>query len=341
MRGIVKTLEIRTSPHILSGYSVDAIMFNVVLALLPAAAFAVYAFGIAALLTLFVAVGSCVATEHWVSKRSAGRSTIGDWSVVITGLLFGLTLPPGLPLWMTALGGVVCVALGKAAFGGLGQNPFNPALVGRAILQAAFPVSMTSWLDGVGPGRFSSLPSSTLTFPFASPVYDAVSGATPLAAWKFDHTTTSTWNLAMGLTNGSAGETSALLIGIGGAYLIARNMMNWRIPAAVLGAAAALSAALHFYNPAQYASPVLMLFSGGLMLGAAFMASDMVGSPMTNLGCWIYGAFIGTIVIVIRAWGAMPEGVMYAILLGNAISPQIDRLIQPRIYGARARETAA
>lgn len=341
MSGFVKTLEIRTSPHILSGYAVDTIMFNVVLALLPAALFAVYAFGLAALLTLTVAVASCVAVEHWVSKRSGGRSTVGDWSIVITGLLFGLTLPPSLPLWMTALGGAVCVLLGKAVFGGLGQNPFNPALVGRATLQAAFPVSMTSWLDGFTAGRFADLPSSTLTFPLAGPVYDAVSGATPLAAWKFDKAATETRDLLFGMTSGSAGETSALLIALGGAYLIARNMMNWRIPAAVLGAAFALSAALNWIDPSDFASPLLMLFSGGLMLGAVFMASDMVGSPMTHLGCWIYGVFIGVLAIVIRTWGAMPEGVMYAILLGNALSPQIDRVLQPRVYGTRPKEEAA
>ncbi len=341
MTGVSKTLEIRTSPHILSGYSVGSIMFNVVLALVPVALFAVYAFGLAALLTLTVAVASCVMTEHWTSKRSSGRSTVGDWSVTITGLLYGLTLPPSLPLWMTALGGVICVVLGKVVFGGLGQNPFNPALVGRATLQAAFPVSMTSWLDGFGAGRFESLPSSTLAFPFTKPLYDAVSGATPLALWKFEHVATGTQNLVMGMTSGSVGETSGLLILIGGSYLITRNMMNWRIPAAVLGAAFALSATLHFLNPEEYASPALMLFSGGLMLGATFMASDMVGSPMTNLGCWIYGAFIGLTAIVIRTWGAMPEGVMYAILLGNAISPQIDRVIQPRVYGTRPKETTA
>ena len=341
MTSFSKTLEIRTSPHILSGDSVDAIMFNVVLALVPAAAFAVYAFGLAALLTLTVAVGSCVATEHWASKRSGGQSTVGDWSITITGLLYGLTLPPSLPLWMTALGGVICVMLGKAVFGGLGQNPFNPALVGRATLQAAFPVSMTSWLDGFGDGRFISLPSSTLAFPFARPSYDAISGATPLAAWKFDRLATDAQDLVMGMTSGSTGETSGLLILLGGAYLIARKMMNWRIPAAVLGAAFVLSATLNALDPAEYASPMLMLFSGGLMLGATFMASDMVGSPMTNPGCWIYGAFIGLTAIVIRTWGAMPEGVMYAILLGNALSPQIDRIIQPRVYGSRPKEKAA
>ncbi len=341
MNGLSKTLEIRTSPHILSGYSVDTIMFNVVLALAPAAVFAVYAFGLAALLTLAVAVGSCVGTEHWVSKRTGGRSTVGDWSATITGLLYGLTLPPGLPLWMTAMGGAICILLGKAVFGGLGQNPFNPALVGRATLQAAFPVSMTSWLDSFSDGRFTSLPSSTLAFPFAKPLYDGVSAATPLAAWKFDRIAIDTRELAMGMTSGSTGETSALLILIGGGYLIARNMMSWRIPAAVLGAAFALSLTLHWLNPKEYASPMLMLFSGGLMLGAMFMASDMVGSPMTNLGCVIYGAFIGVIAIVIRTWGAMPEGVMYAILLGNALSPQIDRLLQPRVYGTRAKEQTA
>lgn len=338
MSSFAKTLEIRTSPHILSGHAVDTIMFNVVLALVPAAAFAVYAFGLAALLTLTVAVGSCVAVEHWVSKRSS----VGDWSIVITGLLYGLTLPPGLPLWMTALGGAICVLLGKAVFGGLGQNLFNPALVGRATLQAAFPVSMTSWLEGFTADRFASLPSSTLAFPLSRPVYDAVSGATPLALWKFDRVATGTQKLVMGMTNGSAGETSSVLILVGGLYLIARNMMNWRIPAAMLGAAFALSTTAHFANPKEYASPMLMLFSGGLMLGAMFMASDMVGSPVTNRGCWIYGVFIGLTAIVIRTWGAMPEGVMYAILLGNAISPQIDRLIQPRVYGTGvAKESTA
>jgi electron transport complex protein RnfD len=295
--------------------------------------FAVYAFGLAAAATLTVAVLTCVVVEHGLSRRGVGGSTVGDWSVVITGLLFGLTLPPGLPLWMTAVGAAICVALGKAVFGGLGQNPFNPALVGRATLQAAFPVSMTSWVDGFSDGRFASLPSSTLAFPFAKPAYDAVSGATPLALWKFDHQATAAQELALGMTSGSTGETCGLLILLGGLYLIARNMMNWRIPAAILGAAFALSTALNQWSVDDHAAPLATLFSGGLMLGALFMASDMVGSPMTNLGCWIYGALIGVTTVVIRTWGAMPEGVMYAVLLGNAVSPQIDRLIQPRVYG--------
>jgi electron transport complex protein RnfD len=327
------TLEIRTSPHILSGHSVDTIMFNVVLALLPVAAFAVFAFGAAAALALGVAVASCLVCEELACRLGGRESTLGDWSVVITGLLYGLTLPPGLPLWMVAVGGFVAVGLGKVLFGGLGMNPFNPALVGRAFLQAAFPVAMTSWTPAFAAGRFVSLPASTLTAPFTRPLYDGLSGATPLALFKFEGLPTDPADLALGLVGGSIGETCGLLILLGGGYLIARNMMNWRIPAALLGSVVVLSAGLHTALPAVCPSPLVMLFSGGLLLGALFMATDMVASPMTALGCWIYGALIGFLVVVIRAWGGMPEGVMYAILLGNAVSPHIDRWIQPRVYG--------
>ena len=144
--------------------------------------------------------------------------------------------------------------------------------------------------------------------------------------------------LAMGFVSGSAGETSSALILLGGAYLVARNMMNWRIPAGIFLAVAVLSGILHWSDPQSYASPIFMLFSGGLMLGAVFMATDMVASPMTSLGCYLYGALIGILVVVIRVWGGMPEGVMYAILLGNAVSPHIDRLIQPSVYGTARRE---
>jgi electron transport complex protein RnfD len=335
-----KTLEIRTSPHILSGYSVDSIMFNVVLALLPVTAFAVFAFGLAGLLTLSVALASCVLTEHVICRATGKPSTIGDWSVTITGLLYGLTLPPSLPLWMVAVGGVICVGMGKALFGGLGYNTFNPALVGRAVLQAAFPVAMTTWLPAFAQGRFGSLPASTLTLPFTRPLVDAVTTATPLARWKFGGEATPIGDLAMGFVDGSAGETSSVLILVGGAYLVARNMMNWRIPFAILAAVFVFSGALNLADPARYASPVFMIFSGGLMLGAVFMASDMVGSPMTSLGCYLYGALIGVVTVVIRVWGGLPEGVMYAILLGNAFTPHIDRWIRPRVYGTGRKEAA-
>jgi electron transport complex protein RnfD len=333
MSKLAKTLEIRTSPHIVSGHSVDTIMFNVVLALVPAVLFALWIFGLTAIFTLGTALVSCLLTE-WVACRIAGtESTLGDWSATITGLLYGMTLPPGLPLWMVAVGGIVGVGLGKSLFGGLGFNTFNPALIGRAFLQAAFPVAMTSWVPGMQPDRFAALPKSTLTPPFTQPVYDVITSATPLAAWKFDRGVTDAADLAMGFVSGSLGETSAVLILLGGLYLIARNMMNWRIPVAIFAAVAAFSGILHLVNPEVYASPQFMLLSGGLMLGAMFMATDMVGSPMTSLGCVIYGIVIGVMVVVIRTWGGMPEGVMYAILMGNAVSPLIDGVIKPKVYG--------
>jgi electron transport complex protein RnfD len=307
---------------------------------LPITAFAVFAFGLAGLLTLSMALASCVLTEHLICRAAGKPTTIGDWSVTITGLLYGLTLPPNLPLWMVAVGGVICVAMGKALFGGLGYNTFNPALVGRAVLQAAFPVAMTSWIPGFGAGRFSSLPLSTLTLPFTEPEYDAITSATPLALWKFSREATDAADLALGFISGSAGETSAVLILLGGIYLIARNMMNWRIPVAIFGAVIVFSGALHLLDPARYASPVFMLFSGGLMLGAMFMATDMVGSPMTSRGCYLYGALIGLVTVVIRTWGGLPEGVMYAILLGNAVTPHLDRWTRPTVYGARGKEAA-
>jgi electron transport complex protein RnfD len=337
MSAVAKTLEIRTAPHVLSGHSVDTIMFNVVLALLPATAFAVYAFGLAAALTLGIAVAACVLTEHACCRLAGRATTLGDWSVVITGLLYGLTLPPGLPLWMNALGGSVAVALGKELFGGLGYNPFNPALVGRAVLQAAFPVAMTSWLPPFTADRFAALPPSTLTPPFTTPLYDAVTAATPLARWKFDHLLTDTGDLAMGFVGGSTGETSAVLILLGGIYLAARNMMSWRIPLAIVVSVAAISGLLHHLDPQTYAPAAFHIFSGGLMLGAVFMATDMVASPMTAPGAWLYGALIGVLTLVIRIWGGMPEGVMYAILLANAVSPIVDRVIRPRPFGGAAR----
>jgi electron transport complex protein RnfD len=335
-----KILEIHTSPHIATGASVDTIMRHVVYALLPVCAFAVYVFGLTALVTLTAATLSCVLAEHLFCRWRGDTSTLGDWSVTVTGVLYGLTLPPGLPVWMVILGGFIAVGVGKFLFGGLGYNAFNPALVGRAFLQAAFPVAMTTWYPSLGTARFTMLPSSTFAFPFATPTYDSISGATPLAAMKFDGDITAATDLVMGLTSGSTGETSSLLIIVGGIYLVARNMMNWRIPVGVLATVFALSGALHLLDPGSYPSPVFMLFAGGLMLGAVFMCTDMVASPMTGLGCVLYGVLIGALVVVIRLWGGMPEGVMYAILLANAVSPHIDNLVRPRVYGTGERKTS-
>ncbi len=330
-----KTLHISTSPHIKQAVTTDEIMRNVVYALLPVAAFAVYSFGFNALLVIVTATASTVLTEHLLCRVSGQESTVSDWSAAITGLLLGLILPPTFPLWMTFAGGVLSIALGKFIFGGLGYNVFNPALVGRAVLQAAFPVAITTWFPAFADDRFSAVAGSVLTLPFMEPVYDATTGATPLSAFKFDNVTAETSDLALGLISGSTGETCAVLILLGGAYLVARNMMNWRIPAAILATVYGLSGIFHLIDPQAYPDPLFMLFSGGLMLGAVFMATDMVASPITPMGATLYGILIGLLVVVIRLWGGLPEGVMYAILLANAASPHIDNLIRPRVYGTQ------
>lgn len=337
MRTAGRTLEIHTPPHIGSGASVESIMREVVLALAPVVVFSVYLFGLAALVTLAMATMTCVLTEHVLCRAAGKASTLGDWSVVVTGVIYGLTLPPGLASWIVVVGGVIAVGLGKFLFGGLGYNAFNPALVGRAFLQAAFPVAMTSWYGPLAADRFTSLPASVLAFPFTRPVYDAVTAATPLAAFKFGGQATPIGDLLIGLTGGSVGETSAVLLIAGGLYLAARRIINWRIPLAMLAAVFALTAVFHLIDPGAYPRPLPMLFAGGLMLGAFFMATDMVASPMTGAGAAIYGALIGALVVVIRLWGGLPEGVMYAILIGNAAAPHIDRLVRPRVYGTQRR----
>ncbi len=335
-----KTLDISSSPHIYKGRSTDDIMKNVVWALLPVVFFASYSFGLNALLVIFTATLACVLTEHFLCKLSKKETTVNDYSAVITGLLLGLTLPPSFPLWMAFVGGVIGIALGKYIFGGLGYNVFNPALVARAVLQAAFPVAITTWHPAFLPDRFTNTSGSIFTWPFMQPQFDAVSGATPLSAFKFDGITASTTELAFGQISGSTGETCAVIIALGGLYLIARNMMSWRIPVAVLLSAFVLSGTLYLMDSALYPSPLFMLFSGGLMLGAVFMATDMVSSPITPVGLWIYGGIIGILTIVIRIWSGLPEGVMYSILLANAISPHIDTLVKHRVYGTTKKMKA-
>jgi electron transport complex protein RnfD len=334
-----QTLLIRHGPHIHNGVSVNEIMFHVVIALLPACIFAIFHFGLSAFLVLLVAVLSCVLTEHCCCLFLNRETTIGDWSATITGLLYGMTLPPSLPLWMICLGGIVAIGIGKVIFGGLGSNPFNPALVGRAFLQAAFPVAMTSW-PSMPTGTLQTIAGSTWAFPLSVPklqqaAIDGLSTATPLRHFQSTGSIASSWDLFIGTVSGSVGETSAVLILVGGLYLVARNAMNWRIPVAILLTVAVISAALHPIIPERCPAPLFMLGSGGLMLGAVFMATDMVASPITQVGCVFYGIFIGVMVVMLRVWGGMPEGVMYAILMGNAVSPLIDRSIQPQPFGMR------
>jgi len=323
-------------------------MRNVVYALLPICGFAVYQFGLSVLALILATTLACICTEHLFCRLSEKPTTVGDFSAAITGLLLALTLPPGFPLWMAVVAGFVAIALTKVMFGGIGFNVFNPALVGRAFVQAAFPVAITTWTPAFAPGRFTEFIPSTLTLPFVVPksvagwveriAVDGYTGATPLALQKFgdgnlEHVTTQNADLFFGMTAGSAGETSALLILVCGAYLAVRRMMDWHIPAAMLLGAFVTSGGFYLVDAGAYPTPLFTLLSGGLMLGALFMASDMVASPTTPRGVWIYGILIGFLTVIIRLFGGLPEGVMYAILFGNAASPLIGAFTQPRVYG--------
>lgn len=326
-------LMIQASPHLKAPESTARIMWTVVATLVPVVAAAAWFFGLSALLVIAAAVAGALSTERLFGSGGSVR----DGSAAITGLLLGLTLPPAFPLWMAFLGGFVGIAFGKLVFGGLGQNVFNPALLGRAFLQAAFPTAITTWSAPEGGWQ---LYSSTLAAPLMTGRVDAVTSATPLGLMKFEGEGTETMSLLLGSTGGSLGETSAVLILLGGLLLAWKGYLDWRIPVAIMGTVALLSGLLSSLNP-DYPGPAFMLFSGGLMLGAWYMATDMVTSPVTRRGAWIFGAGIGALVVVIRVWGGLPEGVMYAILLMNAMVPLIDRATQPAPFGApRGRRTA-
>lgn len=325
----LQTLEVRPAPFLKSSVGTPKIMRDVVLALLPPLAVGVWNFGLQALLVVAGAVLGAVLTE-WVASRPRG-ATLFDYTAPLTGLILGLTLPPGLPVWMAVLGGFVAIALGKLVWGGLGQNLFNPALVGRAFLQAAFPSALTTWAK---PGQgFLELSPATLVAPFMNPQVDAITGATPLGLMKFEHRATPLFDLLIGDTGGSIGETSAVLILLGGLYLLARRAFDWRIPASILLTVAVLSTVVWAFAPDRYPDGLHMVLSGGLMFGAVFMATDPVTSPMTPRGAWVFGLGVGVLVVLIRLWGGLPEGVMYAILLMNGATPLINRFLPTRPFG--------
>jgi electron transport complex protein RnfD len=320
--------ELTASPHIKGPDSTARIMWSVVGSLLPVVGAAVYWFGPSALLLIATATLACVVTERALGPGG----TLRDGSAAITGILLGLTLPAGLPLWMAFVGGVFAVGLGKMVFGGLGQNVFNPALLGRAFLQAAFPEAMTTW--PATSFAWSQLRGDTFALPLMSGGgVDTMTGATPLGQMKFEGIQAQPLDLLLGATGGSLGETAAVIILLGGGYLALKNYLDWRIPASIFLTVAVLTQLAHWIDPGRYPTPVFMLLSGGLMLGAVYMATDMVTSPTTHRGAWIYGAGIGALVVLIRLWGGLPEGVMYAILLMNAMVPFIDRATQPRVFG--------
>lgn len=305
-------LVISPSPHIHAKVSVARQMWLVVLALLPALSVAIWTFGIPALEVTGVALASCCLTEWLIAGLLLKRPhTLLNGSAIITGLLLAFNLPSILPLWMVAIGGVVAIGIGKMSFGGLGCNIWNPALVGRVFLLVSFPAAMTTWPVGIESGA------------------DATSGATILHYMKYAPLSPDSVDLkgmAIGHINGSLGETSSFAILAGCLFLIAMRVISWHIPVAVLGSAALLSWALG-------GNPLVDILSGGLMLGACFMATDYVTSPMTKQGQLLFGVCIGALTIVIRRYGAYPEGVSFAILIMNSFVPLINRGLRPRIFG--------
>lgn len=323
------SLGLAPAPHLHGGGTVARLMLHSVIALLPVTVFAVASFGLAVLAVIVVAVAACLLAE----RVSAPRSALNDGSAMLTGLLLGLSLPPALPLWMVAVGGFVTMFVGKHLFGGLGGPVFHPVLVGRVFLQAAFPAAMAqAWLSPFASGRISELPATALAVPFLQPAaaFDGISGATPLTALKAGEEAAPVLDLWLGTVAGSAGETSALLLLAGGLYLVWQRVIDWRIPTAILAVVAVLSATLHGIDGERFASAPVALASGGLMLGAWFLATDSAVSPMTRKGAWLYGLFIGTLVVVIREFSGQAEGVVYALLLGSALTPHIDRWTRPR-----------
>ncbi len=334
-------LLLTTSPFLKQQEDTPAVMRQVIYSLIPAVLAAAWFFGIGALAIIFTGIAASMLAEWIYNRLLKKRNSLTDYSAMLTGLLLALTLPPGIPLWMVVIGAFFAIFVGKLVFGGLGANTFNPALVGRAFMQASFPVAITTWGSFGNLSAFSQLRGPLFTLPFVQAKVEAVTMATPLSNMKFGGQIAPLMDLFKGSTAGSLGETSAMLLLLGGIYLVARNYINWRIPTAIFLTIAFLAVTLHLIDPQKFAPAYFHLFSGGLMLGAIYMATDPVTSPITHRGCWIFGVGIGILVYVIRTWGGLPEGVMYAILLMNGISPLINRMAQPRIYGEKLMEQEA
>ena len=317
-------LTISLSPHIHSGDSINRRMWNVVIALLPALAVALWTFGLPALWVTLVSVGSCLLAEWLIARFLLHKPcTLSNGSALITGLLLAFNLPSILPLWMVAIGAIVAIGIGKMSFGGLGCNIWNPALVGRVFLLISFPAAMTTWPTGVS--------SAFNGFTGASTQSDADTGATLLTHLNSGDVSMADYNvldMAIGQMNGSLGEVGAFAILIGLAYLLITRTITWHIPVSILASAALFSWAFG-------GNPVLDLLAGGLMLGAVFMATDYVTSPMTHSGQLLFGFMIGLITIIIRKYGAYPEGVSFAILLMNSFVPLINRYFRPAIFGEK------
>jgi electron transport complex protein RnfD len=327
-------LTISGSPHTHGDTSIKQIMWGVVIALVPALLVSFWYFGIGAILVTVVAIISCVATEYLIQRFMLKEEpTLSDGSAVITGLLLAMNVPSNLPWWMVIIGSVICIGVAKMSFGGLGKNPFNPALIGRVFLLISFPVAMTSW----------PLPLQNRFI-----LVDAVTGPTSLGVikeglGKGDAISTlmskvpSYTDMLIGNMGGSLGEVSALAILLGGAYMIFRRIITWHIPVSYILTVFLFAWILYLVDPAHYIDPVFHLLAGGLMLGAVFMATDMVTSPMSPTGMLVFGFGCGILTMLIRVWGAYPEGVSFAILIMNALVPLINKGFKPARFGKEVK----
>lgn len=323
-------LRVLPSPLLKQPQTSAQVMREVIYALIPATIAGIWLFGLGSLLVLSAAIAGTMLGEYWFSPTAERMTRLNDASAALTGLLLGMSLPPALPVWMAFVGGLIAIGIGKIMWGGLGNNPFNPALVGRAFLLATFPTAMTTWN---APSGFLHVYSSNLTWPFLRGEYDAITSATPLGLMKFQHQSTALWNLLIGDTAGCLGETSAVLLLLGGIYLLMRRAIDWRIPVGIMLSVTVFTALLWIVDSTRYPDPIFTLNAGGLMIGAFYMATDPVTSPLAPKGAWVFAGGIGVLIVLIRIFGGFPEGVMYAILLMNAVTPLIDRVTQPRLFG--------
>ncbi len=325
---------VSASPHVHSERTSKKLMYDVVIALLPAFLVSLYVFGLNALIVTVAAVASCLLFEYLIQRYLLKTDvTIADGSALITGILLAFNLPAGIPVWMVVVGSLVAIGVAKLSFGGLGYNIFNPALVGRVFLLVSFPVQMTLWPTAVENN---------------ASLVDAVTGATTLGLIKegvqFGETMSSIGpalppvrDMLLGITSGSLGEMSALALILGGAFLIGRKVISWHIPVTVLLTIGAMTGIFWWADPEHYANPLIHLLSGGAILGAFYMATDLVTSPVTKKGMVIFALGIGVITVVIRLFGSYPEGISFAILIMNAFVPLINSYFKPRRFGSRIK----
>ncbi len=324
--------SVSTSPHAHSGSSVQRIMLDVIIAMLPAFAFSIYRYGFNSLRLVVICVVACVALEALCRKMMQREQSIGDLSAVVTGMLLAFNLPPTLPAWQAVVGCVFAIVVAKQIFGGLGYNPFNPALIGRVALLLACTANMTTWTEWNIPLPAEGIDQITTATPLGLIQEKLNSGANPMIPFAVNARTI--WDLALGNVNGCLGEGSAIALLLGGIYMLWRRVITWQVPVAFIATVAIFSGILFVVDPSRNLPPHFHLLSGGLMLGALFMATDMVTSPVTRKGQLIFGIGCGCLTMIIRRWGSMPEGVSFAILLMNSVTPLINRSTRPRKFGS-------